>query len=473
MGRNLGTTIRLTIESKMNNRKVIHNGMMGVYEDYTPVVSSDVKGLEKTIKELYTYLVKNTKHKVVIHTYGVEVQTGETLGSIGQSFIGYDESLDSKLRLCYCNDTFLAMELTGIMKDFIGNKPLTKVAKGLQQGEETNVSPTEEEPEEGTPEGLEANTDNTEEYQDYGWGEDGRDTILSMLYNRLDKLCARLENQPEVSAKNVKGFRAEVKKVIKENEGILTKGMPLTKGVPVYEMITDFLDQLSKVYPYLRVQQEKSNLLMETSNREKPLNVYDRELGKDRYKGEGNVMITVNTPVHKGFRKVLDFLSSNVSYARISGGNDPFTEEEDKKKQVKKQGKKQEQGKKEQGKKEEVKSVEQVNMEDQYFNIYLTKAGSWGKKDDEYEKLKVIIEGLIREKDIDGVTLRGLDDTEVFIDWVINNETYTMALTKKATEVNELEMKYDMVIAYDTEYPDIVGVLIEDKLNGVFDKLDK
>ena len=462
-----GETLRLTIESKMNGKKVIHNGNMGVYEDFTPLNKDDVKGLEETVKGLYTYLVTHTKHKIYLHTFGVEIQAKDNAMNMGQSFVGYDESIDSKLRLCYCKDTFLAIEIMGLMQDFTGDKPKTKVVKGQQQGEEVNVSPTEEEPVEGTPEGLEANT---EEYQDYGWGEYGRDSILSMLYNRLDKLCARLESQPEVTAKNVQEFREEVKKVIKENEEILTKGMPLTKGAPVYEMITEFLEQLSKVYPYLRVHKEKSNLLMETSNGEISLNVYDRELGKDHYGGVGNVMVTVNTPVHKGFRKVIDFLSSNVSYARITAGNEAFKEVEP---EVKKETKPTVNKESHKSDKKEVAKVDIHNgLSEQYFNIYLTKAGDWGKKDDKYTELKEIIEGLIRENDIEGVTLRGLDDTEVFIDWVIDNETYTMALTEKATKVKELAMKYDMAIAYDTEFPNIIGVLIKDKLNKVFEKLD-
>ena len=450
-----GETLRLTIESKMNGKKVIHNGNMGVYEDFTPVNKDDVKGLEETIKGLYTYLVTHTKHKIYLHTFGVEIQAKGNARGIGQSFVGYDESLDSKLRLCYCKDTFLAMELMGIMYGFTDNKPKPKATKVEQ-----------EEPEDVT----EQNNDTTEGYNIYGWGDEGKDTIVSKVYESIDKLCARLESLPEVTVKDVQVFRAEVKNIIKGNEEILDKGMPLNNGEPVYRLIATFLEQIGKVFPYVRLREEENNLLLETKGGDIVLNVYDKELGKYRNNGMGIVSITESSPVFKGFRKVIDFLSSNVSYARITAGNEAFKEVEP---EVKKETKPTVNKESHKSDKKEVAKVDiHKGLSEQYFNIYLTKAGDWGKKDDKYPELKEIIEGLIRENDIDGVTLRGLDDTEVYIDWVIDNETYTMALTEKATKVKELAMKYDMAIAYDTEFPNIIGVLIKDKLNEVFEKLD-
>lgn len=450
-----GETLRLTIESKMNGKKVIHNGKMGVYEDFTPVNKDDVKGLEETIKGLYTYLVTHTKHKVYLHTFGVEIQAKGNAMNIGQSFVGYDESLDSKLRLCYCKDTFLAMELMGIMHGFTDNKPQSKVTK-VEQEELEGVT--------------EQNNDTTEGYNIYGWGDEGKDTIVSKVYESIDKLCARLESLPEVTVKDVQVFRAEVKNIIKGNEEILDKGMPLNNGEPVYRLIATFLEQIGKVFPYVRLREEENNLLLETMGGDIVLNVYDKELGKYRNNGMGIVSITESSPVFKGFRKVIDFLSSNVSYARITAGNEAFKEVEP---EVKKETKPTVNKESHKSDKKEVAKVDiHKGLSEQYFNIYLTKAGDWGKKDDKYPELKEIIVGLIRENDIDGVTLRGLDDTEVFIDWVIDNETYTMALTEKATKVKELAMKYDMAIAYDTEFPNIIGVLIKDKLNEVFEKLD-
>lgn len=451
-----GETLRLTIESKMNGKKVIHNGNLGVYEDFTPVNKDDVKGLEEIIKGLYTYLVTHTKHKVYLHTFGVEIQAKGNARNIGQSFVGYDESLDSKLRLCYCKDTFLAMELMGLMQGLTGNKPLPKVTKDEQEELEEDVT--------------EQNNDTTEGYNSYGWGDEGKDTIVSKIYESIDKLCARLESLPEVTAKDIQVFRAEVKNNIKGNEEILDKGMPLNNGEPVYRLIAMFLEQIGKVFPYVRLREDENNLMLETKGGDIVLNVYDKELGKYRNNGTGIVSITESSPVFKGFRKVIDFLSSNVSYARITEGNESFKEVEP---EVKKETKPTVNKDSHKADKKEVAKVDIHNgLTEQYFNIYLTKAGDWGKKDDKYPKLKEIIEGLIRENDIEGVTLRGLDDTEVFIDWVIDNETYTMALTEKATKVKELAMKYDMAIAYDTEFPNIIGVLIKDKLNEVFEKLD-
>ena len=455
MSKYSGETLRLTIESKMNGKKVIHNGKMGVYEDFTPVNKDGVKGLEETIKGLYTYLVTHTKHIVYLRTFGVEIQAKGSDRNMGQSFVGYDESLDSKLRLCYCKDTFLAMELMGVMHGFTGNKPLPKVTKDEQE----------------EPEGVtEQNNDTTEGYTIYGWGGEGKDTIVNKLYGSIDKLYVRLESLPEVTAKDVQVFRAEVNNIIKGNEEILDKGMPLNNGEPAYQLIAMFLEQIGKVFPYVRLREEENNLLLETMGGDIVLNVYDKELGKYRNNGMGIVSITESSPVFKGFRKVIDFLSSNVSYARITAGNEAFKEVEP---EVKKETKPTVIKESHKSDKKEVSKVDIHNeLAEQYFNTYLTKAGDWGKKDDKYTELKEIIEGLIRENDIEGVTLRGLDDTEVFIDWVIDNETYTMALTEKATKVKELAMKYDMVIAYDTEFPNIIGVLIKDKLNEVFEKLD-
>lgn len=453
-----GEKLGLTIESKMNGKKLIHNGNMGVYEDFTPVNKDDVKGLEETVKGLYTHLVTHTKHKVYLHTFGVEIQAKGNARNIGQSFVGYDESIDSKLRLCYCKDTFLAMEIMGLMQGLTGNKPQPKVTK-----EEPDVV---EEPEDIT----EQNNDTTKGYNIYGWGDEGKDTIVSKLYESIDKLCARLESLPEVTAKDAQVFRAEVKNIIKGNEEILDKGMPLNNGEPVYRLISMFLDQIGKVFPYVRLREDENNLMLETMGGDIVLNVYDKELGKYRNNGMGIVSITESSPVFKGFRKVIDFLSSNVSYARITAGNESFKEVEP---EVKKETKPTVNKESHKLDKKEVAKVDIHNgLSEQYFNIYLTKAGDWGKKDDKYPELKEIIEGLIRENDIEGVTLRGLDDTEVFIDWVIDNETYTMALTEKATKVNELAMKYDMAIAYDAEFPNVIGVLIKDKLNEVFEKLD-
>lgn len=482
----------LTFESKMNDKKVIHNGVLGRYSDFEVIEGSKVEGLDKTVTGLYSYLKSKTQHEVLLHTFGVEVNVRDNHGVQGKAFVGYDESVDFKLRLCYCSDTFLAMELIALIQAFQGVNSLPEKEIGynktdvIENSELKLVTDVTEEGDEDafslensvTKESIKFKTHN---FRDFGWGKVGRTQVRTMMRERVEKVCSRLSYEDTIPKHKVEEFRNNVKNSIKVNEGMLTKGMSFNKGEPVYTLFYDILSDLSALEPYFVVNQRKSRMTLETVSGTVLLNVYDKNSGNVKVEKVGNVVISKTVPVYKGLKKMLDVLGSSVSFVKIKDeetgvdarGNDDESGIE-KVKEVLDMGQVPVVGQTNKATDWEVApecevTNKKVQTVSEFYDIYLESSGKWSSTSDKYVNVKKIIEGIIVEHNIDGVSLKGIDDTDLVIDWVIDKQTYTMALTSKATKVSELEVTYDMVIAYDTDYPEILEALIKNKLKDFLD----
>ena len=453
----MSNKVGMTFESKVNNKRVLHNGVLGVYEDFTPVTEQTVNEVKKKVREIQSYIIEKTTHAVIPQTYGVLVNSG-TGAEMGEAFVGYDEGVDNKVRLCYATDTFLAMELTRHLKG------LTFGAMGTEN-EDVVVLPVNEADKEQPVKQKVTGVGTTKKPQevDYGWGELGEKGVLDLLDDKVGKVYGSYATLSVLGETRLKKMSELMLQVIHSNKDELSKASEFKKGTALYGIIKGLLEAVKEIIPHTSLVEGDNSITWEMFDGEAVLNVYNKDAKGTIIKGTGNLSVPKDTPSYTVLRKFLDLISSNIGYTKlrkravIAGStgevkketvNEPVTDTK---------------------KVTEIAPVKaQVSeLSNDYYDIYLAKAGTWGKKDNKYKMLKSIIEELINECGIDGVSLRGIDDTEVVIDWVIDGKSHTMALTKKATRVNVLEVDYDMAIAYDTDYPELVGVLIKDKLQNI------
>ena len=453
----------LTVESEINKQRVLHNGELGVYEDLTPVHKEDLQHVQEILNDLHKHLISTTDHHIHLKAYGAMVNAKQ---GNGKAFVGYDEGVDSKLRLCYATDTFLAMELQRNLQSFGGKKNTSN-----QMVQEVNL----------TKEDDESNLSTSQEI-DYGWGTHGKRVVVRMLEDRIKKVGESLRKQGLMSDKGVRQLQDNLRKELATYTDNLTTASTFTEDFYLYPLFYRILEEISPLIPESKVTTYPYGMVWEsTVDNLTILHIYDKELGKGLMENKdgvpaGNISIGETSPSYVSMRKLFDYISSNIGYKKLQrhiNKSLPSQDVQSKKERVTVE----ESGSttpnesnvinNKNNNNNKIQNTNQGFKRNDYFDIYLTQAGQWGKEDNKYANIKATIEAIVEQYDVDGVSLRGIDNTEVIIDWVIDKQTYTMALTHKATRVKELECLYGIGLAYDIKYPEVLEELIQAKLEEV------
>lgn len=453
MNRSIGT-----VESVINNKQALHNGDMGVYvdENFTLIEPDEVEGLEKKVEDLYKYLSLITKYKVNKRTFGVEV---EAYGGKEKAFIGYDESIDSTYRLCYTTNTFLSMDILRKMINY--GSPKKKSVKEQEEVEKVTVISEVKE------------SSKKEDGEDYGWGTLGQAKVNERIEQNINRACNvfRQVDVTKTKPSQVENFRNKALKLIKDSQGELTVGREFKQGTKMYKMFKNMLEGIATFIPHTEIKEQENGLTWDLPNGDNILTVMDKELGKRNEQTGALIVVPKNTPIYTIVNKLFAFVSSSVGYNKLTKQAKEMVKEDSNKPKVVNNKEKEVNRKPKEVKKEQEVKQENYLTEKDYFDIYLPQANKWGKEDSKYKEVKETIKEVVDSDNVvDGVSILGIGTAEVVVDWVIDKETYTMALTEKATRVKELEVKYDMAIAYDTKHPELLKVLILNKLEPLIEQ---
>lgn len=464
----------LTIESNVNGKKVLHNGMLGRYITGESMDEVTLKRLYQKASKLGSFLSDNTDYHVEVQTYGVRVNSSFKSVEGGEAFVGYDESVDFNVRLCYATDTFLAMDLQNMLEKVFGKEgtAVESVEKGYEStskkvlGDENGLT-------------LKGNIDSVKTdastkkdvngVEDFGWGAQGESFIMGMLDKKVEKVFNHYLELNIVRPDKVLSIKENLLNILHTNKDTLTLSAVFSKGSPAYGLMSDVLNEVKTIIPKTYICEDSRELVWKMTDGTEVMSLFSKVSGERQ--GSGRVSVSEESPVYVTVRKFLDLISSNIGYKKLvdKSANMPALKGSQVVKKVKSTEVLADAKVKEDTGTKESKTVDapQINVLSKYhyYDMYLDKTGRWSNASKKYELLKGMIGELVEEYDVSAVSIQGIDETEIVLDWVIGKKTYTMALTKSATKVGELETEYDVAVAYDNDVPEMLKVLMKDKLD--------
>lgn len=468
----------LTLSSVIKNKKVIHNGVLGLNQDLTPVTQETLEATKEDLHIAKEMLLSHTEHYIYEQPFGIIVAT-EVGKNKEVAFVGYDERSTSNVNLGYATDTFLAMEIVSLVGRLDAKAGIKNVDESITEEDKVEQAISEYTSKEEATTARELMT--REDYKGVNFGKDSDDMdgVYNFMVEKIEKVKNSLVKQGVLTeGKEEMAFAKDLRGFLNNYVDKLTFSPVLEKGTEFYTLMFDIMTRLSEAIPNTRIVDNEYNILWVKVNGETIISIYDKTAFEEEgIEGGMGIIVENNTPSYTVIRKLLDFLSSNVGYKKLMKSNNKLVKQLGELPKKNKPSNKvvDTKGKQLVNEEETTEEVEEDNTKStipltksDYFDIYMPVAGGWASSGNKFKEIKTILQTIAENRDdIDGISIRGISNTDMIIDWVVNKETHTMALTSKATLVDELGVSYDTVIAYDTNYVHILEALIEDKIAEV------
>lgn len=515
----------LTVESVMNGRRVVNNGEFGVDENLKGLTKEDYTKAYRVLTQLKSHIMDNGEYTVDRQPLGLVVGSGKE-GVTCVAFIGYDEGSAGSVRLNYTTDTFFALELATILANFrgiVGKDELTERQEELKETIQEELKEAEvfgdeleyheQEPDEASVvsalEEVFSGSDKLESehvpaLQDFGYNNTSESRVKNEIKEKIALFGDKLEAHELLTGKYTKEELVSVlNDLLAVNEDVLTKSYPFVLGDALYRYLKEVMEVLSEAVSSTHVEFSKNEISWVCNSGMNIFSVASRSTTnsqEDNMLDNEGVGVVVNhrSPSYAVIRKLFNALSSNIRFKELRVETTFYGQPDESFNSMDELDDSyfdtatftQELPEEVQGTDVGVEDSQVLDLEDEaeqaeaegtlfltdkeardgeYFDWYMQQAGEWAKGDNKYKAIKETLSKIANDHSdyIRGITfhnVKGSGDNEASVDWVINKNTYTMAVTAKATMVNELKTMYDMVVAYDPEYPATLGALILEEL---------
>lgn len=398
-------------ETTIGSKRYIHNNLIAFDKDQSGVskekkeeINNYLEKLSNIIKEEYGYLTE-------VGIYGMEVWVGDKKREV-KAYLGYDESVDGNIRLNYATSTFLGIHLVKIIQ---------KEDKVIQK-------------------------------ESSGW----KGYTFDLFKKDMDKKTEKIIEKMTLAGVPLEGthLAKNIKELYSKDNSVWLEVEPFERGNGSYDKVKELLNTVSKSLDGVFVQEGKETLKLVKGGVGNFLGIRDY-FSKNNFKYGEVVNIDSSLPFYIGFKKVMNILASNIGYKDLIREVDKSSKDEEDKNKEKSEDKEEEQGQK--------VTIADLKKDSDYYDFYIKQAGKWSIKGEVF--IKESIKGIVDEyENIAGVSLLVKDEGDIFIDWAINKETVTMALTTRPREIYKLENEFDLSLAYDPKQENIVKELMLAKL---------
>lgn len=420
-------------ETIIDNKRYLHNNMIAFDEDYNGVSKEKKKEIKECLKEYVKEVKSRYDYEVKLGNYGLEVWMDNTKGS-DLAYLGYDESVNSRIRLNYTSSAFLGVHLIKSMKSF---KELGEELESSQELEQEGIKP-----ERKKEQNVEWLGESFEEFKDYS-------------DQKVEQLLKRMVDAGMIDEKEAKRLEKELGELYKKDSSEWLKESNLEKGTWHYNKVLKTLKAVSKRIPKTKVVEEDSGIKMEDDEGKGILDVCVYVEDRQAFSGEV-VSFSKDLVFYTGYKKLINILASNIGYKKLM-------------KQIGEDGVKVKSNKEEKTNEPEVEDKEEkltvidIKSSNDYYDFYIKVAGNWAGEGKVFikEQIESIVE---KHEEITGASLLVKDGGNMYIDWTVNNETVTMAITTNPREIYILDEKFDISVAYDPKYEEIVESLMESEL---------